>query len=321
MDQEASGELSAEERIAQLEKQVEEQLQQIAALQKTVIDWHSAMFGAVNLVLKPYQYNLTIEREHLLNLMPSRIDCLVVKKDPSIPIQLDAFRLFSKYNVIEFKSYRDDLDEFVLWRTIGYAATFKSQEKDVKENEITITILRSAFPRELFKKLDRWGWNISEPYHNIYYLRDKIDIPIQIVITKELGEDYLPLQILTGYARETDVRKFVEFREKLQDKMDRYYADAVMWACSEANIDLFKKLKEDEKMNGALREIMKEELDQERQEGIKEGRQEGKMTTLFECVRDGDMKLDRAAKRAGLDTSAFLANMRNAGYAMPEARA
>ena len=50
MDQDISSEVSAQERIAQLEQQVEEQLRQIVALQKTIVDWHSAVFGAVNLI-------------------------------------------------------------------------------------------------------------------------------------------------------------------------------------------------------------------------------------------------------------------------------
>ena len=69
------------------------------------------------------------------------------------------------------------------------------------------------------------------------------------------------------------------------------------------------------------REGIREGRQEGRQEGIREGRQEGKMTTLFESVQDGDMKLDRAAKRAGQDVSLFVANMRSAGYTVPDVRA
>ena len=325
MDQDSSTKLTPEERIAQLEKQIEAQLQQIIALQKTVVDWHSAVFGALNLILKPHKFNLTLEREHLLNLMPTRMDCLVIKKDESIPIELDAFRIFSKHNVIEFKSYNDELDEDVLWRTIGYATSYISLEKDVSAEEVSITVLRTAFPRKLFGELQRHGWTVAQPYHNIFYLSGKVSIPIQIVVAKELGDEYLPLQILTGNAREADVRKFADYRAQLSDLTDRYYADSVMWACSEANGDLFRKLKEDEKMASVLREIMKDELAQERekglQEGMRDGLREGRIITLFESVQDGDILLDRAARRAGQETSVFLRNMREAGYTVPEARA
>ena len=48
----------------------------------------------------------------------------------------------------------------------------------------------------------------------------KIDIPIQIVVAKELGSEYLPLEILTGRAKEADVRTFLSFREGLTRKGD-----------------------------------------------------------------------------------------------------
>ena len=310
MYQDHPQELTPQERIAQLEGQVEALLQQILELQKTVIDWHSAMFGAIHLILKPYKFNLTLEREHLLNLMPTRIDCLVIKKDDRLPIDLNAFRLFRKHNIIELKSYRDSLDEDVLWQTISYAAGYKSMEEGVEADELTITIFRGSFPRKLLQELQRKGWQVQQPFHNIFYLSGKVDIPIQIVVARELGEEYLPLQILTGRAKEEDIRKFVEFRTHLHDRADKNYADAVLWACSEANADLFRKWKEDEKMSGVLREIMKED--------IANAWQEGRLATLYESVRDGDMRLDRAARRVGQEPSLFAANMRKAGYPLPE---
>ena len=270
----------ARRRISELEAQVETLMQQISALQRTIVDWHSAMFGAINLILKPYKYNLAIEREHLLHLMPTRIDCLVIKKDGDIPIDLDAFRLFRKHNVIELKSFRDDLDESVLWHTISYAASYRSLEPDVRTGDITITIFRNSFPRKLMGELDALGWKVEQPYHNIFYLSGMIGIPIQIVVTKDLGEEYLPLQILTGRAREADVRKFASYRINLAERSDQIFADAVLWACSEANADLFRKLKEEETMYGVLREIMKDDFVKERQEGWQEGRQEGQLDMM-----------------------------------------
>ena len=256
----------ARQRVSELEAQVEALMRQISALQRTIVDWHSAMFGAINLILKPYQFNLTIEREHLLNLMPTRIDCLVIKKDGDIPIELDAFRLFRKHNIIELKSFRDDLDESVLWHTISYAASYRSLEPEVRTADLTISIFRNSFPRKLMGELEALGWKVEQPYHNIFYLSGMIGIPVQIVVTKDLGEEYLPLQILTGRAKEADVRKFAAYRVNLAERSDQIYADAVLWACSEANADLFRKLKEEKAMYGVLRDIMKDDLVKEREE-------------------------------------------------------
>ena len=273
----APAEQTPEEQIEQLEQRVQELLAQIFNLREHVVDWHSAMFAALKLILKPYRFNLTMEREHLLNLMPTRIDCLIVKKDESIPIDMDVFRLFRKHNVIELKSYEDALNADVLWHTIGYAAQYKSMADHVNEipiDDVTITIFRSTFPRGLFRTLEKEGWSIEERYHNIFYLTGAI-IPIQIVVVKDLGEDYLPLQILTGKAKESDVRRFAAFRERLSERGDKNDANAVMQACAEANRELFQKIMEDEKMQSVLREIMNDEFVKVRAEGKEEGMAEG----------------------------------------------
>ena len=267
------------QRIAELEQQVKAQLQEIAELQKKVVDWHSAMFGALNLILRPYRDNLEIEREHMLNLMPTRIDCLVIKKNSALPIELNAFRLFEKYNVIELKSYQDALNIDVLWHTIAYAYQYMSMEAhpgDIRPEEVTVTLLRSAVPRKLLRDLTDSGWTVEETYHNVFYLSGRCMFPIQIVVARDLGDLYLPLQILTGAAKEAEVRKFLEFREGLTDKADRDFANAVLYACTEANRDLFFRMAEDEKVNGVLYEIFHDDIVKAWQEGQQEGRQEGR---------------------------------------------
>ena len=283
-------EQTPQQRIGQMEQQIQELLVQISNLQKQVVDWHSAMFAALKLILKPHRFNLTMEREHLLNLMPTRIDCLVAKKDESIPIDMDVFRLFRKHNVIELKSYEDALNIDVLWRTIAYAAQYKSSSDHVNEipiNDVTITIFRSSFPRGLFGTLEKDGWMIEERYHNIFYLTRQICVPIQIVVARDLGEDYLPLQILTGKAKESDVRRFADFREHLTEQGDKNDANAVMQACAEANRELFQKIWEDEKMRSVLREIMNDEFVKVAEEGKKRGAANAYYDVAVKLIDDG----------------------------------
>ena len=305
------------QRIAELEQKIEDLVKQRDALQKTIIDWHSAMFGAVNLILKPHKYNLILEREYLLNLMPRRIDCMIFKKDKSIPIDVDAFRLFRRHNVVEFKSYLDDLNIDVIWTTISYAMQFMSQEEHIGDRsgeDISITIFRSAYPRALFNQLGKLGWKVEEKYHNVYYLTGFINLPIQVVVAKDLGEEYLPLLILTGNAKESDIRKFLEYREKLTDKSDIEFADAVVWASAEANKEIFEKLKEEDKMTGVLRDIMKDDFAKERREGA----EQATTNNLYKYVSDGVMPVDYAAKERGISRDVFISNMRSAGYHLPQ---
>ena len=69
-------------------------------------------------------------------------------------------------------------------------------------------------------------------------------------------------------------------------------------------------------MFDALR-IKMEGLREGKLEGKLEGKQEGKILTLYECVQDGDIPLQKAAKRAGLNESDFIRNMNAAGYQLP----
>ena len=49
-------EQTPQQRIGQMEQQIQELLVQISNLQKQVVDWHSAMFAALKLILKPHRF-------------------------------------------------------------------------------------------------------------------------------------------------------------------------------------------------------------------------------------------------------------------------
>lgn len=58
------------------------------------------------------------------------------------------------------------------------------------------------------------------------------------------------------------------------------------------------------------RDIFRPEID----EWIKEDRDITTRNNLFTYVQDGDMPLDRAARRAGMSVAEFEESMRNAGF-------
>ena len=94
-------------------------------------------------------------------------------------------------------------------------------------------------------------------------------------MAKELGSEYLPLEILTGRAKEADVRTFLTFRESLTVKGDVEDAAAVMQACAEANRELFQKIWEDEHMQGVLKELMQDDLMAAEERGALKGALKG----------------------------------------------
>ena len=76
--------------------------------------WHPAACSAIELELHQWRNELSYKTEHQLNREPLRIDIIVVKKNSELQINNDIARIFKRYNVIEFKSPKDNLsiDDF-----------------------------------------------------------------------------------------------------------------------------------------------------------------------------------------------------------------
>lgn len=52
--------------------------------------------------------------------------------------------------------------------------------------------------------------------------------------------------------------------------------------------------------------------------GREEGRAEGRLSTIYELVQDGDCPLKKGAEKAGMDEAVFVQKMTEAGYKIPE---
>ena len=110
-------------------------------------------------------------------------------------------------------------------------------------------------------------YTIDNPEEGIYYVIGDI-LPIQILVTNRLSpEKNLWLYSLTDTLEDMSVtRRLLEDYKK--NKEDQLY-QAVMEIIVKANENRLKEGKRD--MCNALLELMKDELDEKREEGIKEG--------------------------------------------------
>ena len=72
------------------------------------------------------------------------------------------------------------------------------------------------------------------------------------------------LKILSKNAKEDDVRTFLQEAELAKEPGERNNIDAVLQVSVSENAELFEKIRRDEKMCQALRELMKEEIAEER---------------------------------------------------------
>ncbi|MBQ9279220.1 MAG: hypothetical protein IJ224_11380 [Lachnospiraceae bacterium] len=229
------------------------------------IKWHPGFYGSIEYILKEYKNDLTYDREHQLSKEPIKMDMLIIKKEKDVVIDNPIGQIFRRYNIVEYKSPRDELSIDDLYKTIGYAGLYKGYGNNVDEipaDDMTISIFRHTYPRELFKSLEKLSAKIEEKAFGIYYVYGIINIPLQIVVTNRLEKGrYEALRILAPDAEEDEVRRFIKGTDYLTDKDDKINADAILQVSVSANQKLYDKIRGDGVMCEALRELMKDEFD------------------------------------------------------------
>ena len=230
--------------------------------------------------------------------------------DGIVDMGLQIFRIFRKTNILEFKSPDDDLNESILWKVVGYAGFYISKF-NVPADEVTLTLFRGAKPVKLLK--DMQDFIEPDEAKGIYHIKDwKVSFPIQIVVTTELeGTEYAGFRAISKNPKPEDVRQI------LSEVLNERNVNVINWYRD--YLDLFSKLDtemiEDAKrrypeMAKTWRDIFKPEID--------EWMADNTLTNLFTYVQDGDMPIDRAARRAGMSVAEFEESMRKAGFNVPQ---
>lgn len=260
------------------------------------IHWHPAFCGATEWELRGNKQNLSFETEHTLSKEPLRMDLLIIRKDPAAVIQNEIGKIFRTFNIVEFKGSGDSLTIDDYYKTVGYACLYKGFGKHVNEipsEEITLTLMREAYPRELFKTLEGSGVKISEKYQGIYYLSGNITFDTQILVTKELdGEKHASLKILSRKAQESDVRTFLQEAKLVSEPGDRHNVSAVLQVSVYENRELYWEVsrRNQDMCCEALRELMKDDLI--------EASTKSKTEANLECIRNLMKNMKLSAKQA-----------------------
>lgn len=195
-------------------------------------DWHSWFYALLMILLNKFD-SVDVDREVMLGIQAPRADFIVVNEDKSVDLGLKIFSLFDKHNVAEFKSPDDALNMFTLWKGIGYVGFYlnhvKEKGKDIDISEVTLSFFRETKPDALFKEL---GDHIVDgPAKGIYYIKNwLVDIPIQIIVTRELeGDEYAGFRAISKKPKEEDVVAFMKKHGKESEVSSfvRAYADGV----------------------------------------------------------------------------------------------
>ncbi len=193
------------------------------------------------------------------------MDLLVVKKLKDIEIKNEIGKIFRKCNIFEYKSPRASLNENTFLKVMAYAYLYKSSEThvgDIELDEITITLVRKAKPRKLFRWLKAAGYSVSQKYAGIYYVAKEHCFPIQILVSKELSkENQKWLTLLSDKLNPEDAKRVITQLNSLTEASAKMFADSVLQVALSENENLFNQLrKEDGKMCEALRKLFEPEL-------------------------------------------------------------
>lgn len=136
------------------------------------IQWHPAFCAAAGLELQENIDALELTPEYNLSKEPIRIDLLIVKDRKKLgKIKNEIGHIMRTYNVIEYKSPEDGLTIDDFYKTIGYACLYKGYGENVDKipvNELTVSLFREAYPREMFLALKRHEHEIEMVYPGIY---------------------------------------------------------------------------------------------------------------------------------------------------------
>ena len=256
----------------------------------TKIQWHPAFIAAMNLELIQNRNDLVFEKEYNLNTKPLEIDLLVIKKDVSVKITNEIGYIFKGHNIIEYKSPEDNLDIDDFYKTGAYASLYKAYGETVdsiKADDVTVSIIREAKPEKLFKYFEEHEYTVTNPHKGIYYIKDKVLFPTQIIVTKELDSNaHRWIKALSLQLNKDDISELFDDRERMIRKADREFAKSVLEVSIEANKEIVEELRRgDGNMNAVLMEMMRPEIQASRIEGAVDAlRKVGHEDTEIETV-------------------------------------
>ncbi|WP_044913060.1 hypothetical protein [Butyrivibrio sp. WCE2006] len=239
------------------------------------IKWHPGFYAGMEFGLRQYRQILKFTPEHTLAKEPIKMDLLIIKKNSKIIINNAIGRIFSTYNIVEYKSPEDNLTIDDFYKTIGYACFYKGYGERVNQIDVSnmsISIFRHKHPYKLFKILSKLGALVEENSKGVYYVNGIINIPTQIIVVDELeDETFLALKIMTKNANETIIRKFINDSTAINNKADQINVDAILQVSVSANYELYERIRRESTMCDALRELMKDDIEKEKEQAVEQG--------------------------------------------------
>ena len=259
--------------------------------------FYAAMKVEYDLAKAPVKY----EQEKELGEDPVRLDFLIIKKEPDVKLNDPIGKFFKRENLFEYKSPEDGLTIDDFYKAQGYGLIYKGFDRKVNElpiEEITLTLVRHSYPRELIKILQETGFSVVETHSGIYKIEGKISIPVQIVVVSRLPHgEYEGLKLLANGVKADDVIHYVNKVISTGNENVKENVKTVIEICLSANEKLGKELREAGKMGDIFKDtfryLFEKDFANERQQGIQQGIQEGKQEGIQEGIENANLRVAR----------------------------
>ena len=194
------------------------------------------------------------------------------QKNKSTVISNQIGKIFRRFNIIEYKSPDDGLTIDDYAKTLSYAYLYKGLGSSVNQipfDELTVTMIRDRKPRAFFNHVRELGGSVEQKHPGIFYIHGVVYTPTQFILTRELDTNlHSSLRMLTNRATEDDAERFLKLAHTFTKPGERNYVNAVLQVSLSANREVFDNLRRIPAMCEALREFMKEEIDEERKKAI-----------------------------------------------------
>ncbi len=235
-----------------------------------LLQWHMGALSVVEIDLKDYWEYLKFTRDFTLNTKPLEIDMLIIKKDRPVVIDNEIGRIFRQHNIVEYKSEEDALNMSTLLKVEAYACLYQNYETASDRrpyNEITMTLIRESKPVGLFKELQEFGFQVTEEYGGVYYVKGALSFPTQIIVGRELDrEKHKWYGMATGKVSEEAMRDAILYASKVEDKRERDLLDSIMDLGMNANKEVVATLKRRNDMYDILRDLFEPEIEEAKRE-------------------------------------------------------
>ena len=240
------------------------------------IQWHSAFVAALKLELKNYIEHLTFMTEYELTGRPKYVDLILLKKE-EIGHEEGFVRLFSRYNVIEYKGIGDSLSVETVIKGIAYTCMYMTEpepndssiSKDDKSKfsdftDVTLTFVRAAKPVKLLKDMKEQNCANVKEEKGVYTVNVTALFRVQIIVLREIDfEEHPWISSLTLKIDEDKARKLIEHEQNAETEWENRNVSEVIEAIIAANSQVFEEVKErnSDNMGKAMWNLMKPEID------------------------------------------------------------